>query len=209
MRADKIGVVQIFGQHHVRHRAHHRGVGARADGNPLVGEGGGRERVTRVNANHARAVFPRKFDEVIGVGAVAHLGGVPAPHDDVAAVEPVLPLVARDERAVDGGRGDVGRAPRIGVVNAETAAKEIHQTAGDVRPVELVITPRAVRDEKRVVAVLGLDSNHLAGDFAQSLVPRNADELPLAALPHPFQRIQQPIGMILSAQIGTSAGAGA
>ena len=78
-----------------------------------------------------------------------------------------------------------------------------------MRPVELVVTPRAVRDKKRVVAVLGLDSNHLAGDFAQSLVPRNADELPLATLPHPFQRIQQPIGMILSTQIGTSAGASA
>jgi hypothetical protein len=78
-----------------------------------------------------------------------------------------------------------------------------------VRPVELVITPRAVRDEKRIVAVLGLDSNHLAGDFAQSLVPRNADELPLAALPHSFERVQQSIGMILSPQIGTSAGAGA
>ena len=34
--------------------------------------------------------------------------------------------------AVDGGRGDVGRAPRIGIVKAETTAKEIHQTAGDV-----------------------------------------------------------------------------
>ena len=111
MRADKLGIVKILGQHHVRHGAHHGGIRARADGDPLVGQGGGAERMARVDANHMRASFARQLDKVIAVGAVAHFGRIPAPHQDVFRIQPVLALVAGDKRAVDGGRGQVGRTP--------------------------------------------------------------------------------------------------
>ena len=132
MRADKVGIVEFFGQHDVGHGAHHGGVGAGADGNPLVGQGSRGERVTRVDADHSGAVLAGELDEVVGVGAIAHFGRVPAPHQDVAAVEPVLPLIAGDQRAVDGGRGRVDGRPGVGVVDAETAAVQVHQAAGDV-----------------------------------------------------------------------------
>ena len=151
--ADKGGVEQAFCQHDVGHGGHHGGVGAGADGNPLVGQGCGGERVARVDAHHAGAVLAGEFDEVVGVGAVAHFGRVPAPHQDVAAVEPVLALVAGDQRAVDGGRGRINGGPRVGVGYAEAAAVQVHQAAGGVRAVELVVGAGAVGHEQGFVTV--------------------------------------------------------
>ena len=168
---DEGGVEQAFGQHDVGHGAHHGGVGTGADGDPLVGQGCGGERVARVDADHAGAITPGEFDEVVGVGAVAHFGGVPAPHQDVAAVEPVLALVAGDERAPDGGRGRIDGGPRVGVGYAETAAVQVHQAAGGVRAVELVVGAGAVGDKQRSVAVVGFDALELGGDGIQGFIP--------------------------------------
>ncbi len=181
MRANEFGIVEVLGEHHVGHGAHHGGVGAGANGDPLVGERGGAERVARVDANDARAGLTGQLEEVIAVGAVAHLGGVPTPHQDVFGIEPVLPLIAGDEGAVHGGRGEIDGAPRIGVVDAQAAAEEIQQATGDMRAIELVVGAGAIGNEQRGVAVTVLDALHFAGKGVERLVPGNGGELALAA----------------------------
>ena len=164
--------------------------------------------MTRVDADHAGAVTPGEFDEVVGVGAVAHFGRVPAPHQDVAAVEPVLALVAGDERAPDGGCSGVDGGPRVGIVDAETTAVQVQQAAGGVRAIELVVGAGAVGDKERAVAVFGFDALELSGDAVEGFVPGNALELAFAACPRPFERMQQPVGVVLAAQVGASARTG-
>ena len=139
--------------------------------------------MTRVDADHAGAVLAGEFDEVVGVGAVAHLGRVPAPHQDVAAVEPVLALVAGDERAVDGGRGRVDGGPRVGVVDAQAAAVQVHQAAGGVRAVELVVGAGAVGDEQGPVAVFCFDALELGSDGIQGFIPGNRSNCPSPRAP--------------------------
>ena len=100
--------------------------------------------MTRVNADHVRPGLARTFNKIITVGAIPHLGRVPTPHQDVSRVQPILALVAGDERAIDGGRGQVGGGPGVGVVDSQAAAVQVHQAAGHMRAVELVITARAI-----------------------------------------------------------------
>ena len=209
VRANKLGVVEMLGEHHISHGAHHGGVGAGTDGDPLVGEGGGAERVARVDADDARAGLTGQLEEVIAVGAVAHLGGIPTPHQDVFGIEPVLPLIAGDERAIDGGRGEIDGAPRIGVVDAQAAAEEIHQAAGDVRAIELVVGAGAIGNEQRGVAVPVLDALHFAGKAVERLVPGDGRELALAAFADALERSRETVGVVLAAEIGTAAHAGA
>lgn len=165
--------------------------------------------MARIDADDFRAVLAGEFDKVVGVGAVAHFGGIPAPHQDVAAVEPVLALVAGDERTPDGGRGGVDGGPRVGVVDAKAAAVVVHQAAGGVRAVELVVGAGAVGDKQGAVAIGGFDALKLRGDGVEGFVPGDAFKFTVAPFSGSPERIKQAVGVVLAAQVGASARAGA
>ena len=40
MGAHKFGIIEILGDHHIGHGAHHGRIGAGTDGDPLIGQGG-------------------------------------------------------------------------------------------------------------------------------------------------------------------------
>jgi len=56
---------------------------------------------------------------------------------------------------------------------------------------------------------LGFDALELGGDGLEGFVPGDALELTFAACPGPFERMQQPVGVVLAAQVGPPARAGA
>lgn len=78
-----------------------------------------------------------------------------------------------------------------------------------MRAVELVVTAGVIRDEQALVAVDGFDALELGGNGIEGFVPGDACELGGAARPGAFEWVEQPIGVVLAAQIGASARAGA
>ena len=178
---DEVGVVEALGDDDVGHGGHQRGVGARAERDPLVGQAGGARGVARIEADHAGAAPSRLEDEVVAVGAVAGLGGVPAPHEDEPRVDPVLPLVAAPGGAGGGGRRDVGGPPAVAVVVAEVAAEAVQEAAGGLRAGELGVAAGAVGDEEGAVAVAVADPGELRGHLVERLVPGDGCELTGAA----------------------------
>jgi len=72
----------------------------------------------------------------------------------------------------------------------------------------LVVGAGAVGDKQGFVAVGGFDAFELGGDGVEGFIPGNLLELPFAAFARPFERMQQPVWVILAAQISPSTRAG-
>ena len=208
MGADKVSLVQIFDNHHIGHGTHHGRISPRPDGHPLVGQAGRAQRVAWVDTHNTSPTLPRQLHKVVAVGSVAHLGRVPTPHQDEPGIQPILALVARMQGAIHRWRGDVDGGPAITVIDAQAAAKEVHQPAGCLRAIDLVVAARAIGHEQSAVAIGIFDALHFARHGIQGFVPRDALELALAAFPHPLHRVLEPVGMVLAPQIGPPARAG-
>ena len=157
-----------------------------------------------VDADHLCSIFACQLDEVIAVGAVAHFSRVPAPHDDVAAVEPILALVAGHQGSINGGGGDIDCPPRVGVVDTETTPKQVHQAASGVRAVELVVAARPVRHKQGFVAIFLFNPLHLPCDKVESFLPCYAHKFAFPAPSYPFERVQETVRMVLPAQVGAA-----
>ena len=209
VRLHERGVEEALRDHHVGHRRHHRGVRSGPDGDPLVGQGHRARRHPRVDAHDASAPVARGPEEVLRVRAVAHLAGVPSPHEDVLRVHPVLALIAGDVRAVDGLGRSRHRRPRVVVVVPQRAAEEVHQALGRLAAVRLAVAAGAVRHEERRVAVLRLHAGQLGRHAIERFGPRDPCEPPLATPAHALERVQQTVRMVLALTIGAASGAGA
>jgi hypothetical protein len=78
-----------------------------------------------------------------------------------------------------------------------------------VGAIELIVRAGAVRDEKCLVAIAGFDARELGGHGIQGFIPRDALEFALTAFASSFEGMKQPFGVVLAAQVGPSARAGA
>ena len=208
VRPDEVPVDEAFGDHDVGHGRHHGRVRPGADGHPLVGERHGAHRHARVDADRAGAALPGQPDEIFAVRPVAHLGRIPAPHQEVFGVEPILPLVPGDRRPVDGRRRGRNAGPGIAVVEAERAPDAIEEPLGGLAPGQLAVAARPVGHEEGGIAVSLSDPEDLPGDAVGGLVPRDPLETPRPSGADAFHGIFQPVGVILTVPVGPAPDTG-
>ena len=102
----------------------------------------------------------------------------------------------------------VDRPPTVAVIDSQAAAEQIHQPPGSLRAVELVVAPGAVGHKQSAVAVLLSDAQHFPAAVSRPH-PRRCARISPRRVPHPLQRVLQPVGVILPAQVSPAAHAGA
>jgi len=109
------------------------------DGDPLIGQSNGAYCVARIDADHPGAILARFLYVISAVGAIYHLGWIPAPHQDVLAVHPILPLITRDLGAINRWCGTVDASPALVVVRTEMSPIKIEQAPRKMRPIRVAV----------------------------------------------------------------------
>ena len=212
--ADAVGVEevlvhQVLGDHDVGHGVHEGGVGAGADGDPLVGVGGGAGREARVDDHHARAALLDGVDHVPGVAGArgAVLGEVVAKQHDELGVGQVACQVAR-ALAVHVGQGVLGLRRAVAAAQREEAAvyvDEPHEEVADV-----LRDDAGGRGHGNGLGPVGVQHAPVVlGDDVDGLVPADALELAAAALAHALERVVEAVGVVDPLAHGATAQAGA
>ena len=202
---EKCLIHQVFGDHHIGHGTHHGRVCTGSDGYPLICQADGTHGHSRVNTHDTRAAFSGLRDKVIRIRAVTHLRRIPAPHQDVPGIQPVLTLTADLQCPIHRRCGHIDTGPGIAVVDTQAAAEHIHEAPRHVAAIGIGVTARAIGHEHGRVAVRFLDAVHLIGHTPQGLIPRNALEFALPALAGAFHGILQAIWMVLAPTVGSPA----
>jgi hypothetical protein len=77
---------------------------------------------------------------------------------------------------------------------------------GGVTAVQLVVTPRTIRNKQGMVAILGFYPKHLTHHYIQRFIPADLCEFSIAAPTNPFEWVQESVGMVLAAQVSPAAG---
>ena len=181
---NELVIVQILFVEHLSNGQHHGKVGARANGNPLVGKQLGRLRVAGIDDNRLAAIFVRKL-HVVGSLTIPGHHRIHAPHNQKLRIEQVGSLETR--QVVINALGAHGHVH----TNVEHLARRM-AGAGMLAPcAEAGVPPRSQREtvllkarvlgmEDAVGAVLFLDLLHLVGDGVQRLFPANLHEIAFA-----------------------------
>ena len=176
-------IVQILFVEHLSNGQHHGKVGARANGNPLVGKQLGRLRVAGIDDNRLAAIFVRKL-HIVGSLAIPSNNRIHAPHDQKLGVEQVGCLETR-QVVVDalGAHGHVH-------ANMEHLARRVARARMLAPCAEARVPPRSQRETVLLKAgVLGMedavrtklffDFLHLLSDGVQCFFPANLYEVAL------------------------------
>ena len=156
-------VIQVFLDEHVRHAQQKRDVGARRDGNPVVGEDAAVVE-TRVHDDHAGAGLGGGGQALHGRGADAVAVAAPDEHDHLRVAEVGGEVGCADGQLVGALLRQVARGRmRVHVGRAE----RMHEALG----VLLARRTRVLDDAERLGAVLRDDVLHALADFSEGGVP--------------------------------------
>ena len=185
---DEIGVMQIARDDDVCHGRHQCGVGTGPKRYPLVRQAGGARGMTRIETDDSGTTAAGLQEKVVVVGAVASFGGVPSPHENELAVEPVLPLVPTFRRSDRDRCHDVGGPPAVAVVVAQVTTEAVEEASRRLSAGELRVATGSVRHEQGAVAVRVAHAGELGGHLGERFVPAHGSERSGATWPGASER---------------------
>ena len=184
---DEVLAVAVLLDDHVDHGEDEREVGARLDGVPLVGLGGG-DREPGIEVDQLGLPLHHAADEIHRVGRDDALEAVRAGHDDVFAIE----QIEAGHRAKRGAVGQVhrGQAQR-------RMPHEVRRAEGQAEVLEEdLLEALGGGPEGRLGAVLRLHLGELLGGEVEGFVPAHGLPLAFAPGPHADHGLLEAVGIV-------------
>ena len=210
VKAHAVGVQEVHIAHVVLNQVmgdtrDQRGVGAGIDGQPLVGMAHDGVVHARVDHIDLRTGLLAQLDPIVmsGKTALARFGGAGAEHEDELGILGVLEGAAAIVLGAVHVRGD-GRDLGSGVIAVAIQAAAQHVQQSIERTSRGCGNAGRIRQVHGLVAILFDNLFELRGCQIDSLVPRDALELALAALADALHGVVDAIGMVHPTTIRTA-----
>ena len=198
----------------IRQSCAQRGVGARANRNPLGVVASCRVVQARVDVDDAQVVFFASVHQVVALTGAAHAGfnGARAEHDHkLVVLQRLIVATVAARFAIRIERRTHQLTVAVRTIVGKVAARKVQQTADRAGTPNAHGHARGVLQVHGLVAVLFANTLHLACDGVESLVPRDALELAFTALCtlRAFHGVVQALGALQPAASRAAAQASA